>query len=68
MVGTTTVSTLMVVILAFCLRVSTTTTFDTIGEVVLIQGRQCSIMRLPIGILYSAKCGCEYPYNSLFLV
>ncbi len=41
---------------------------DTIGGTVLIRDRQCSIMRLPIGIHYDVVCGCEYPSGSLLLV
>jgi hypothetical protein len=46
-------------------QVSTTTTSGTIGEVVLIRGRRCSILWLPIGIFYGAECGCKYTSNFL---
>ncbi len=68
MVGTLTISTLMVVIPVFCVRVSTTVASDTINEAIFIRGQQCSILWLPIGILYGAKCGCKYPFGSLLLV
>ncbi len=50
-----------------CFQVSTTITFYTLNEVVFIQGRWCSIMWLPIGILFGAECGCEYTFSSLLL-
>ncbi len=34
----------------------------------LTWGQRCSILWLPIGILYGAKCGCEYTFNSLLLI
>jgi hypothetical protein len=51
-----------------CLWVLTTIAFETIGEAVLIQIRQCSILWLPIGILCRAECGCEYTFNFLLMV
>jgi len=50
------------------LQVSTNITFGTISEVVLIRGRQCSILWLPIGIFYGAECGCKYTSSFLLPV
>jgi len=78
MLGSTTISTLVIVIHALsdsitptptcCLWVSTTTAFDTIGEVVLTQDLRCSCLRLPNGILCGVVCGCEYTSSFLLLV
>jgi hypothetical protein len=75
--GTTIVSTPMVIMIALsdwvtyilvgCLKVSTIVTFDTFNEVKLTQVWRCSILWLPMGIFYGAKCGCEYTFGSLFL-
>jgi hypothetical protein len=76
--GVTTISTHVVVIPTSsdlvttipvgCLWVSTIIAVDTIGEVVLIRGQQCSNLWLPIGILCGVECGCKYISSSLFLV
>ncbi len=50
------------------LWVSTTATFDIIGEVVLTRGQWCSIQWLHVGIFYGAECGCEYTFGSLLLI
>jgi len=42
--------------------------FDTINEVVLTKGWRCSILWLPIGIFYGAKCECEYTFGCLLLI
>jgi hypothetical protein len=78
MLGTTTVSTLVVVIptisdwttptLACYFRVSTIVASDTIGGAMLIRDQWCSILWLPISILCDAICGCEYFFGSLLLV
>ncbi len=78
MLGTTTLSTHVLAIttlsdwitfiLASCLRVSTITTFDTLGEAVLTLIRWCSNLWLPISILYGGECGCEYTSSFLLLI
>jgi hypothetical protein len=77
MLGTTTVSIHVIVISTSsdwvtttpvgCLQVSIIATFDMINEVVFIRRQQCSILWLPNGIFYGAKCGCKY-YVFLLLV
>jgi hypothetical protein len=51
-----------------CLWVSTITTSNTIGELVLIRNWRCSILWLPIGILCSVECEWEYTSSFLFLI
>ncbi len=51
-----------------CLRVSATIASNTFGEVMLTLIRRCSNLWLSIGILYGAKCGCEYISGSLLLI
>jgi len=78
MLGSTIVSSLMVVIPALndwvsfiptcCFRVSTIIASNTIGEIVLTWNWHCSSLWLPIGILCGAICGCEYPSGYLLLV
>ncbi len=53
---------------ACCFRVSITVAFDIIGGTMLFRYWRCSSQWLPIGILYGAICGCEYPSGSLLLV
>jgi hypothetical protein len=50
-----------------CFQFLTTVIFYTLCEVVLAWVRQYSILWLPIGSLYDAKCGCEYTSSSLLL-
>jgi hypothetical protein len=76
--GTTIVSTLMIVISILrdrvtsipigYFRVSTIVNFNTFGEVVLIIVQWCSNLWLPISILYGAQCGCAYTSDSLLLI
>jgi len=78
MLGTTIVSTLVVVIRAssdwvtlipVCyFRVSIIVVSNTTGGVVLTQDQWCSNLRLPIGIHYGVVCGCEYSSGSLLMV
>jgi len=78
LLGTTIVSTPMVIIPTSsdwvtpiptcCFQVSTTTTSNTIGEVVLMQDQWCYNLRLPINIHYGVVCGCEYPSSFLLMV
>ncbi len=78
MLGATSVSTPMVVILALNDWITPTPTYyfwvsiivasDTIGGAMLTRDRWCSILRLPIGIHCDAICGCECPFGSLLLV
>jgi hypothetical protein len=54
-------------ILVGCLRFLTIATSYTICEVALARVYLYSILWLPIGSLYGAKCGCEYTSGFLFL-
>ncbi len=58
---------LLTPILVGCLQISTIVAFDNLGEVKLTWMWRCPILRLPIGIIYGVKCGCEYTFGVLLL-
>ncbi len=64
-VGITTLSGWRTFIPTCYFQISTTSIFDTLGEVDVIQIWWCPILWLPIGILYGAKYGCECTSNTL---